>query len=275
MDRSIIDRDNVLERFVLGQLPDDELDAFLAYQTLHPEIRTEVEAVRAVVKSARGMNNGAASPRKTTGRRPKIWWLPLLLGVAVLGGWWYWNQSLHRVSDPVVPAGPALETPPAVPKPPDQTGQPQAENLPPQSEDSGAHRHLAAQFRPNPRLEALLGPRQYRDNGEDHVQWIQAPPREQHLALEKGRLNLSLSASVHAGAAVAGNLRCLLFSNVPADYDAFRPVLVIPVEAREDSEQTFSLLFKATIELKPGLYYYLIEDRDSGEPSFMGKIIVR
>lgn len=274
MDRSIIDRDNVLERFVMGQLPDDELDAFLAYQTLHPEIRAEVEAVRAVIKSARAGAAGAASPPKTAGRRPYLWWLFLLVG-CFLVGWWYWNRSVRQANTPIVPERPALETPPVVPSQPDQAAQQQAEGLPLRSPDSRTPRPIAARLRPNPRLEALLGPSQYRDNGEGHVQWIQEPPREQHLLLEKNRLNFTVSASVQATAVVAGNLQCLLFSNAPADYEAFQPLLVIPVAVQERSEQTFLLVFKATAVLNPGLYYYLIEDRDSGEPCFIGKLIVR
>lgn len=268
MNRSTIERDHVIERFVLGRLPDDELDAFLAYQTLHPEIRAEVEAARVLVKSVRGPAARADPPRKTRIKR----WLPWVfagLALAILGGLFWGNSAENHAAAPPAPRVVPRTVPSVAPEPP-APGEPV-----PTAPPAKPHRLVAAQFRPNPRLEASLGVGQYRDNGDESLRWVQEPFRERAFVREKGAIHCSIEASVRAPASVAGQVQCLIFSNSAADYEAFRPLHTASFDVQEAGAGTFQLSFKAVLALKPGLYYYLIEDRESGSAYFIGKFTVR
>lgn len=72
---------------------------------------------------------------------------------------------------------------------------------------------------------------------------------------------------------VALPFRVHLFSNKPADYEAFQPIftedLVFQVEG---DHHIFQLSHPEALD--PGLYYYLIEESESGEAYGVGKVVV-
>ncbi len=265
MDRSTIDRDNIIERFVLGQLTDAELDTFLTYQLFHPEIKTEVEAVRVLVKSTRGPSS----------RQPVKWWQKtgfhlVLLLVALSIGVATWRFS-RRPAEPA-----ALPTPAA---PPQQAIEPVAPILPSDTLETTpappANRQIAADFRPNPRLESMLGPGQFRGNAEEQPVWVKTPPKEQTCENANTSCRLNLNAQLRGDAERIKGFRWLLFTNKAADYTAFRPLRSGAFSLKTNPDQTVDIAAEPGLRLSPGLYYYLIEDEESGAVYFTGKLTLR
>lgn len=265
MDRPTIDRDNIIERFVLGQLTDAELDAFLTYQLFHPEIKTEVEALRAVAKTARGL---------TPSRQVK-WWqkrgilvgLPLLavvLGVAV---WQLAGRGRQHDASPA-PAAPQQKNaePPAPALPADTT---ETRPEPPTSHQ------IAADFRPNPHLEALLGPGRFRGNADEQPAWVKTPPAEQQCENGATTCRINLRGQLRGDIEAIKQFRWLLFSNKPADFTALRPLQSGSFSTKNNPDQTIGIDAGISLRLAPGLYYYLIEDAESGATYFTGKLTVR
>lgn len=262
MDRFTIDRDNIIERFILGQLTDAELDAFLTYQLFHPEIKTEVDALRALVKSARPPKNAPSVKWwQKTGFRTGL----ALAAVSAALVLWYLATRHHRAVDQPAPAI--------------QQQQPAAPLLPPA--DTAAtqpgrpeNRQIAADFRPNPRLESMLGPGRFRGSAEEQPVWVKTPRPVQHCSGGASDCHFRLNGSLHGAAATIKMFRWLLFSNKPADYTALRPLRTGSFSLQNNPDQTVGIDAQIGLRLSPGLYYYLIEDEESGAIYFIGKLTV-
>lgn len=65
MDRKYIEANHILERYVSGQLPVDEAEAFEVYCLEHPDVAEELEYVRAMKEGLHGVEQApaAAEPR--------------------------------------------------------------------------------------------------------------------------------------------------------------------------------------------------------------------
>ncbi|MBL7805940.1 MAG: hypothetical protein JNL02_19520 [Saprospiraceae bacterium] len=263
MDRPTIDRDNIIERFVLGQLTDAELDAFLTYQLFHPEIKTEVEALRAVAKTTRGL---------APSRQVK-WWqkrgiqIGLLLLTVVLGValWQLAGRGRQHDTSPAAPQQQNTE-PPTLITPGDTT---ETHPPPPSS------RQIAADFRPNPHLEALLGPGRFRGNADEQPAWVKTPPAEQQCESAATMCRINLRGQLRGDIEAIKQFRWLLFSNKPADFTALRPLQSGSFSTKNNPDQTIGIDAGISLRLAPGLYYYLIEDAESGATYFTGKLTVR
>lgn len=253
------------ERFVLGQLEGRELDDFLARLLFDPALQAEVAAARERIKAVRGLE--APPPAPPRARRWQ-WWAVVLviLAGALVYGW------LRPVSPD--PATAPLPQPPAVESP--VAGAPAAHS------DSGASklpdtppvaRRLAADLRPNPALEYQLGAGQYRDAGA--FQWTQAPVTEPRFARAGGKTRFSIEAAATASPDLARRLRWQVYSNQPADYDAGRASHSGPFSVGEQAGGQYVFSATADLALDPGLYYFLVEDPDTGDVFFVGKFVVR
>ena len=67
MDKKYIEQHDIVERFILNQLSPEELDQFLVYQMLHPEVREEVQHMREMISSIR--HSAKHQPEATTGKK--------------------------------------------------------------------------------------------------------------------------------------------------------------------------------------------------------------
>jgi hypothetical protein len=250
--------DEALERFVLGQMNDDELDAFLAHLALHPEAQAEVAAVRARIKSLRGATAAPAPPpSKNTGK----WLVATLLFALLCGaGWWLFGPE----------PSPNIPPPPAIPAPAIPQQQPIAQTPPPPAAEQP--KQLATAYRPNRYLETQIS-----NLRSANLRLEVAEPRaNQVLHLQSGKIDFQLVGSLKMSKTEANQgFRVLIFDNQPSHLEAMRFEAAFPIALStpdKDGVHTFRLAHK--IKLPPGLFYCIIEDESSGDWLWVGKFRV-
>ena len=286
MDRSYIDQHNVIERFVLDQLTEEELDGFLVYQMMHPPIRKEVREMRQIVLAIR-----STSPSRRRSPRWKIS-LAVILFFFLLGGLVIWSQTENKqVPDPIDQETEVIPSPEVPPKDsqavepapmvkPENPSPPVAQDIPapdnaseekttsPPVKDDAAEALYAANFVPNKYLEANLDVK-YRGN-ELQIKLTEPAP-EAHFELKDKTTNLHWSGTLeNVEEPSIQKVRLLLFSNHEEDYLDYRPLF------QEDLQFGDSMQFtlQKNLELAPGLYYFIMEDPDSGKVYHTGKFTI-
>lgn len=130
----------------------------------------------------------------------------------------------------------------------------------------------AEDLAPNPLLEGYvdqeLRPEMYRFT-------VTYPNKEGELTKqEDGRHLFRIAGTVHAGEqGMEHPFQLHLFSNQAEDYEQFDPIFTEPLSFQvEGDHYTFQL--SRPQELTPGLYYYLINEANSGEAYYVGKVMV-
>ncbi|MFK7932822.1 MAG: hypothetical protein AB8G22_04890 [Saprospiraceae bacterium] len=146
------------------------------------------------------------------------------------------------------------------PKPPKKTTPPPIVKPTPKSQP------IASNFQPNPALENLIGSQV---RGNDFTFTSNLPS-----ALNTTDA-LSLSVNLTTAEDPSDYLfRWLLFSNQAADYQNFNPLKEVPLTfSAANGNYTFEQ--NIPLDLSAGLYYYLIEDMDSGDIFDVGKLEVK
>lgn len=131
---------------------------------------------------------------------------------------------------------------------------------------------IAANFEVNPLLEPHI------DNfirGGDYEFEIIEPTRETQIKIEKSEATFHFSGLLKTEKTTLNDdFQIHLFSNKTEDYENFRPIFTLPLnfDQQEDGFK-FDVIHHQT--LAPGLYYYLLEDANSGEMIRVGKLEIR
>ena len=256
-------RDDAAERFALDQMEGQELDDYLAQLLLDPALRADVASVRERIKSVRGM--AQPSPAPTLYGALAAYWLVLAMLLGGLLFWW-----LRPVVP--VPAPPPTHLPAKQPSSP--SSPPVADTPPSAVRRPPSTRPIAANLRPNPALEYQLGAGQYRTDNAQGFRWTRSPETQPVFAQQGGKTRFAFDAAAIASAEVAAQLRWQIFSNRKSDYEAGRAQHTGQLAARLTSNDAYSLSAQADVTLPPGLYYYLVEDAESGAVYFIGKFVV-
>lgn len=117
---------------------------------------------------------------------------------------------------------------------------------------------IAANFKQNPLLESHLG--NSVRGGTYHFEITQSL-----FIKEKAKTTFVLNGSINTDESpIQSTIQVHLFSNSKEDYESFAP-LASSFLSYSPSENGFTFEVKEALKLAPGLYYYLIEDTDSGE----------
>ena len=148
-----------------------------------------------------------------------------------------------------------------------------AENIPaqrPSQPDKAVQksRPVASAYEPIPKLETYIGS-QFRS--ADFRVSIDAPAPAATFSTPAGKLNFSLSGKTEGDMPAGAGLRILIFSNNIRDFEAMHPMetSALPVSAEG------KFIFKKQISIRPGLYYYLIEEEQSGAWMHVGKFQIK
>lgn len=130
---------------------------------------------------------------------------------------------------------------------------------------------IYADFQVNPDLESFVGNKMRADDTE---LVISSPVQNAALKIINENVNLLFSGKINTDKnEIDIPLRLLFFSNKKEDYGNFNFIFAENLSF-EKAENIFQFKLDKNIELTPGLYYYLIEDEESGEVYFANKIIV-
>lgn len=227
----------------IGQSPENDLRANLQQITRRFD-QTEFVSV-------------PVSTEKTS--RKRLWrgvGILALLGALVL--WWITQYRMKPdatpapASEPVqIISTPTIEQTPAVQEAP-----------PPQAVQKS--RPVAASYEPIPALETYVGS-QYRS--QDWKVTVEEPLPNAQLPAKNGHLSLHISGNIQSTVVAEPGLRVLIFNNDLKSFEAMQPIANAALKVAPDG----NFLFEKVMVFKPGLYYYLIEDEESGNWLFVGK----
>lgn len=271
MNRDYIDAHDVVGRYLRHELTDEEYTAFHLYLLQHPDFKKEVEAERHAYRALRART--VTTQRHATMTSPFKPRTLILLIVLVATGIWV----VYRTIQPSAPTSPTLRDTPLL----DTTPEVPVPNLPPPADTPSVSRPIspttqpqrkapsspiaAADYTPNPYLEPYL------DSGMRSSAYTVTVSLPDTLRLSERKVRLPLAYEWNTTQPLAG--RILVFSNAPADYLDFRPLLTLPFDLPTTTapvKGTFSI----PVSLTPGLYYVLLEDRDTGEYWAVKRLIV-
>ena len=254
--------EEAIERFVLNQMSEAELDAFLAHMALHPEIQPRIKACRERIKAFRAVSH----PPPTDAPRKWVW--PIAILLTVIGIAWFF---LHEKPEPL-PA-PAPAGPEASPAPGASKQEPIA-----QVQDTG-HNHpktnprpLANNYSPNETLDMQVSSAV---RGESLELKLESPAPDDRLKLQSGGVIFHLSGTAEQKkAAIPGSLQVFIYDNQQMNVEAKRYLATfkLPVASRANGINSFELTKK--INLGPGLFYYIVED-EKGDWQFVGRFRVK
>jgi hypothetical protein len=131
----------------------------------------------------------------------------------------------------------------------------------------------AADLALNPGLEALIRETSRRDT----FNLLIKRPKPDEVFPVGVPVALELNAATKPGKTGVGMppMRILLFSNKPADYQQHAPLAAEVIKASAGKGNTTQLNAKRTVALRPGLYYYVIEDELNGSAYYAGRFWVK
>lgn len=283
----IIDKqpDEQIEQYLRNEMSEAEKIDFQFQLLQNESLRKELAAMRVIQK------NSIALPLKTVKSQLSWWWLPLLLS-GVLGLLYFAFFSFDK-EPPLLDAFPVVvpekqqdetviprpdidsleKDKPSLKKATPATEIPTEQRLsPPPSSIKKTPPPIAANFEANPVLEKFMGSSVRGDSFDFSVL---IPSANAVFKTNTGSFEFQLQGQVRTEEALEDyTFRWLLFSNQEADYKTFR---FLESQALEFTPQNEGFAFKVqtTLDLPNGLYYYIIEDEDSGEMAFVEKFEIR
>ncbi len=273
--------DEKMDRYLQQEMGPEELKQFQAAMAADDALRAEVELqaeMKEYLKDSpenelrRNLQKlGAQYQEESRSSGPKRLWYLLLL-IPILGGLLWWTSS------PSTPQATGSEQP-AVEQPeeanPAQNTSPQDETAPtPESpaptRPSGP---IAANFAPNPALEFLLY-----NNARSNGWQIEIQSAQQDVSLAENEMTpLEFSAILQGDDITAEKVfKLYLFDNDAQRYADFDALHSFDLALRpEETPNTYELYLSTEVQLKPGLYYQILEDFETEEILWVGKFMVR
>jgi hypothetical protein len=277
----------LIEQYLDNQLNEPDLMAFQSRLATDAELRALVDLQRQVqaelanaaqIKLLNTLHDIVQSPfevptlQKETPTKPGLgWWIPgvsILIVVAYL----FYSALQPAVQQPQL-------QPEAVPK----TDAQPAEQVPTQTPKSEIPAQVPkttepiaalnpADFQPNRILDPLVGS-QVRGGGAIEASFTQ-PAKSLNLTPQNGRISFLVKGNASADDKPEKDaLQLLLFSNRDADFLNNKPIQKFPLSLLSIGN---AYRFSKTIDqnLKPGLYYLVLVEKNSIEPLAVQKITV-
>lgn len=252
------EQDHEAERYLLGQMADEEQDRYLAQLLLHPERQATLDEARTRIKAVRGVRRPAPVKRWP-------WVVAGLVGIL-----------LYFALGPSNPPQPKPNQAPPTPVQPAPNPEPATTPQTPTPKAHAQNQPIAASFVPNPTLEYLVDAPQYRDANGTGLQWLQKPSKQPVFTQRQGQTLFYWEAKAVVPQTVAPQLEWQIFDNRPEQYEAGQALhrgTVIATPA--PNSDTCRLSARTALPLSKGLYYYLLENRETGELYFVGRFGVR
>lgn len=210
------------------------------------------------------------------------WWaITVLIPILLVLVWWSWSGRNDKqspdtgatpIEEKIIPTSPNEGVSPApVQKPP--VDQPEREEAEPQpstppspppspgrkrGQREPAPRAIAANFVPNPSLEFLI-----ENNLRDAALGVKFTKKQKDIQLTATD-NLSpfqVKVQLRSSADISQqDFKLHLFSNDRQAFDDFTPINTSDLTITPIEEDIYEIDFTKSYSLKPGLYYYVIED---------------
>jgi len=234
-----------------------------------------------------------AVPKNIETSKPATFkWLPILLiALALLGGAYFLTRStVDKAEVKPLPPQQELESPTQTPQ--EQT--PPLEQPAPTS--NGRKLHQAnneniekpelesevpliasvdpADFENNPYLDNQIG---NTVRGESYNVVMDESATAEKIRLTDGVAQLRLKGALKSDGELAkeASFVLMIYTNKKEDYLEDRAILNVPINLQPLNNDAFPFQFNANLRITPGLYYYLIAEKDNDEPLHVGKFEVQ
>lgn len=296
-----------IQRYLDDQLGPEDREAFEREMKANAELAREVELNREMKtfladtpenelrRNLQLLGEQAQEPK--TGLSGGWWrWLVFILPLVLISWWLLRDSQENSRVESVVPQeetpAPAVNQDEDVTPPPQEKTDPKQEDAktipapetqrsketetPPEKPIQATDKDrgpIAANVDPLPALELLI------DNNvrSDDFQWVDTnPPPDVSQPSPGAAFSFRFSGTLTSEANLAEKeFQLHLFSNAPDAFAAFDPLFSFPLTVEGTPEATFQVDFQKTLTLRPGLYYYLIEEVATERIFWVGKFMVK
>jgi len=280
---NLLNSDRV-EKYLLNKMTESEKAAFQFELMQDRDLQQEVRTMRIVQKTLIAEKRGVKVPQKDS---PSFWkWLLPLLLLPIL--FFFWNKKDVEI---VPPSTPKTEvSPPITPEKKEEVKEtepakeespideeikkyaPKDQNEAIKKEIENKPQYIAmaepADLVPNPLFEQMSSGT--RGNDLDLV--LNSPSSFSIISWQESAFILPFTGTITSDE--EPNLQLLIFSNKKADYENWEYLKQENLKIIK-SDEGFSFSVRPTLQLKRGLYYYLIENMDTETPVTIGKFEVR
>lgn len=284
MDAQYIKDNEVIERYLLGQLSDDERQAFRVALLFDENLRQEVEDTRLLHQQIQQLKSTTKPFSKKY-----VWWL---IGsfVIILTAISIYFLNKNTTERPQQNTTPSIENAQKNDKKSNETNtdtitkiekeekeiQPKIQPFTPKKKATKPTKPLqpiaAADSKTHPYLDQFTtgGFR----NNEVKIT-VNSPKIGETLILENEKINLNLKGVLTLDKTPEKERFVVrLFSNKKADFDNFKPILSVNPTITKLENNDYQLSFNAVIPLPQGLYYFIIEDNAIEDMIYVGKFLV-
>lgn len=271
-----------IDAYIEGRLTVDEQANFEAELAQNPALRAELEQERELrehlaVMRVRSLVRAAIkeAPPEQPGRPGWRRWIGLIALAVVLCAGCYWLWQTTRTEPVAAPTAPKQETTtPGSSTDQPQTTRPQAQQLPDATDKkNGANRPIAAadpaNYRRNPAMETFV------DGGLRSAGLVFSSVKPANdagfIPDAQGRVTIRFSGTI-AGLAEAppGTFLLAIYNNQNPN----KPVLSVPLELKKDAAGKMVYDLPQRLNVPLGLYYFAVEEVESGERRYVGRIQV-
>lgn len=277
----------MVERYLLGQLSEEEIIQFHLQLIKDPELKTRLAEQEMIMKTL--WKSGAKSAGLA--KASPVWMWAAVAAVLILGiGAFFFfanpnNSNIQEktplVSEPIQEAAEPVQIPSETQVDPSSIEKKQLRKTPkkqdapvqpvPRKEPTETPPVIASAFKPNPYWENYVGSRT-RSNSISVT--INKPELESFSNLVNDTLLFECSGQIQTlYDSLSGNFKVYLFSNQLEDFEEFKPIKSWDLKP-ENEGATYSFHFRDSLTVVPGLYYYLLEEADSSIWHYVGKFSV-
>ena len=298
-----------IQRYLEKEMPPEEIKAFETELKTNDELAQELALHKEMedlltdspendlCKNLQLLNSQVKDNKDNPNRLTKylLWLIPVLL----IAGWWFFNPTSTNDQPQVETTTPSPESnfrsAPSKSKieeeniPEKNQAQEEPENqtpiktepsqdVKPKTKNKGKQepvkkpRPIAANFDTNPSLEFFIG-NNVRDN-EFEIE-VQKKQNNINLQSESEAITFQFNALIKSTTNLQEkNFKLHLFSNDPAAFENFAPLLTNDLTVNPTSDNTYKIDFQKEITLAPGLYYYVLEDLSAEKIHFVEKFEV-
>lgn len=287
MDKQYIKDNEVIERYLLGQISDNERQEFRVALLFDESLRQEVEDTRLLHQHIQQLKMAKKQPK------PKkiIWWLIgslLMISIATVA--YFANKNKFVKKQENTPS--TIEMPPKTIKKITESAtdellkeeqieekkeenQLEIEPFVPEKKVTTPKKSsppiAAADTKTHPYLDQFVTGG-FRNNQVKIT--VNSPKINEKLTAENGKINLNIKAVLSLDKTPEKERFVVrLFSNKKADFDNFKPILSDNPTISESDNQ-YNLSFNAIVPLPKGLYYFIIEDNEKEDMIYVGKFLV-
>jgi len=273
-------KDERIEKYLLNKMTESEKSAFQFELMQDNDLRQEVKSMRVLQKTLIANSRAIEGHEKSTQEIWK-WLLPLLL-IPILFFLW---KAIGTEEAPI-PVNPKTEikTPPAAVEKEEIKREEVKEESPieeeikkyePKNDKEKAPKKTdkktqyiamaeAADLVPNPLFEQMSSGLR----GDDLDLILNTPSASAILSWQETAFILPFTGTITSD--TEPNLQLLIFSNKKADYESWEYLKQENLKITK-TDEGFTFSVRPTLQLKRGLYYYLIEDLDTEIPVTVGK----